>query len=221
MEGPEEIGTYTIIRANATNVNLFLVNQPPHNPFSSRFHPFHLLLINSALFSRFAAFVMFRSSDFCHSGPRVGTVTISTGPAELGSSPFASGVEICLYLSRKIRQPFPYDDSIGNLPCFALAKRIAVLRASVIKIGVHVPTIVLVQTSISLLVQATLQRLLSSGIKEGVAVVASRTLTAIQKVDVASGKIGVQGIERTFASVERGHGRLPVRIHRIYNTISV
>lgn len=65
-----------------------LVNHfPPRLP---RVQSRHNCFRDSAFFSRFPALVMSCISDFFHSGPRAGTVTISTGPTD-DSSAFGVG----------------------------------------------------------------------------------------------------------------------------------
>lgn len=78
--------------ANKDQTSTLLVRQVPYMPLSSLTHCFHFVLRTSVFFSRFPALVMSRISDSPHSGPRAGTVTISTGPVDTGfSSRFGEG----------------------------------------------------------------------------------------------------------------------------------
>ena len=91
---------YTIQTPNNPNTSVFLVKNPPQNPSSSRFHDFNLDCIASRFRCLFADFVISCISDVFHSGPRAGTVTISTGPVVFApSSCLLSGT--CLYLKKQ------------------------------------------------------------------------------------------------------------------------
>lgn len=81
-----------MIKANITQAVILRLNHLPHMPRSPRFHATHLSWRDSYLRSRLAFLVIFRISSFPHSGPRAGTVTISTGPAELALSSMILGV---------------------------------------------------------------------------------------------------------------------------------
>lgn len=83
-----EMGTYAAQSPNMKNASVRRVNQDPHRPRSPRFHAFHFSRRFSLNFSRFPALVMSLISSALHSGPRAGTVTISTGPIVLGASSF-------------------------------------------------------------------------------------------------------------------------------------
>ena len=73
--------TYTQHTPNSVNTKTLLVKYGPHIPRSPRFQAVHFSLRDSAFFSRLPALVMSLISFFCHSAPRAGTVTSSTGPA--------------------------------------------------------------------------------------------------------------------------------------------
>lgn len=64
---------------NKKKTKTFFVKYFPHKPRSPRFQDFKNSFRDSALSSRLAALVIPRISDFAHSGPSAGTVTISTG----------------------------------------------------------------------------------------------------------------------------------------------
>ena len=97
--------TYTIQTPNNPNTSVFLVKNPPQNPSSSRFHDFNLDCIASLFRCLFADFVISCISDVFHSGPRAGTVTISTGPVVFTpSSCLLSGT--CLYLKKQKTKSF-------------------------------------------------------------------------------------------------------------------
>ena len=94
LDMSKTVKTHAQQRKNKNHAVNFLVKYRPHIPRSPRFHSFHFCALRSAASSRFAAFVIPRSSSFFHSGPRAGTVTISTGaPPKVGvSSTFTSEV---------------------------------------------------------------------------------------------------------------------------------
>ena len=77
---------YAQQKKNPNHARNFLVKYLPQSPRSPRRHSFHFCALRSALSSLLPAFVMFRSSSAFHSGPKAGTVTISTGPMLLAAS---------------------------------------------------------------------------------------------------------------------------------------
>lgn len=136
-------GAYAIQKPNNPNASVFLVKHPPKNPFSSRVHDCHLACTASLFFSLLAAFVMSRISDAFHSGPRAGTVTISTGPVVLApSSCLLSGT--CLYLrNERCYKGANVKQSDLVIPCVVLPKRGTIFRPSIIEVSVNVPSLIM------------------------------------------------------------------------------
>lgn len=135
--------TYATQNPNNPNASVFLVKHPPQKPFSSRVHDCHLACTASLFRCLFAAFVMSRISDAFHSGPRAGTVTISTGPVALApSSSLVSGT--CLYLmeTRKSEEDNMRESDRG-IPCIVLPKGSTVFRPSIIEVSIDVPTLIM------------------------------------------------------------------------------
>ena len=83
------------------------VNQLPHRPRSPLLHAFHFLPRASDFRSFLALRVMSCNSEAFHSGPRAGTVTISTCP------PVILAVSSCLRLPRE-SGAYLFDSSISR-----------------------------------------------------------------------------------------------------------
>lgn len=218
----------------------FLVKYFPHIPRSPRFHSFHFCFRRSARSSRLAFLTTVPISDFCHSGPSAGTVTISTGAvvASLGVSTLDKLGEFTRrYLRRQSGQCFNLQHGTGMQVPVVRTKRCArVARARVVEIGIDVEGLV---SESRFLVVPALDGLLPSAIEECCGVVTcglliqefdaatvgciwveergARVLSCMRRVVGVVGRRGEILLKRVARSppstIEGGHSRLAVVIH--------